>query len=286
MARLFGKLVRGLLLGASVALSVIALSRPAQAQSDLAAASANPIASMISVPFESSWDFGADNGTAYVLNIQPVVPVRVGNWNLVSRPIIPIIDVGGTTTGLTAAPLDPTDPGLATISGATGLGDINYSLFFSPANAGRLIWGVGPSITAPTATDPLLGTEKWSAGPTAVALIQPGPWTIGMLARQIWSFAGASDRSNVNQTVLQPFVNYKLSDGWYLSSSPVMAANWEAKSSNRWTVPLGGGVGRVFKLGQQPVNMRLEAYNNAEIPQGGPDWVTKFTFQLLFPQKN
>jgi hypothetical protein len=283
---MFTRLLHVVLTLGALGLSPCLFAGSAQAQGDLAAASANPIASMVSIPFESSWDFGADNGTAYIMNIQPVVPVRVGDWNLISRPIIPIIDVGGTTTGLTGAPIDPTDAGLASISGATGLGDINYSLFFSPANSGPLIWGVGPSVTAPTATDPLLGTEKWSAGPTAIALVQPGPWTIGMLARQIWSFAGASDRSNVNQTVLQPFVNYKLSDGWYLSSSPVMAANWEAKKSNRWTVPLGGGVGRVFKLGQQPVNMRVEAYNNVEIPQGGPDWVTKFTFQLLFPQKN
>ncbi len=281
-----GKLVRSLLLGVGLALPVIGFSAPADAQSDLAAATANPIASMISVPFESTWDFGADNGTAYFLNIQPVVPVAVGDWNLISRPIIPVIDVGGLTTGIPGLPIDPTDPGLAGISGATGLGDINYSLFFSPADSGALIWGIGPSITAPTASDPILGTEKWSAGPTLVALVQPGPWTIGILARHLWSFAGASDRSNVNQTVLQPFVNYKLDQGWYLSSSPVMAANWEANSSNRWTVPLGGGVGRVFKIGEQPVNIRVEAYGNVLVPEGGPDWATKFTFQLLFPPKN
>jgi hypothetical protein len=108
----------------------------------------------------------------------------------------------------------------------------------------------------------------------------------GEQARHLWSFAGASDRSNVNQTVLQPFVNYKLDQGWYLSSSPVMAANWEAKSSNRWTVPLGGGVGRVFKIGEQAVNIRVEAYGNIEVPEGGPDWAAKFMFQLLFPPKS
>lgn len=107
-----------------------------------------------------------------------------------------------------------------------------------------------------------------------------------MLVRQIWSFAGASDRSDVNQFMIQPFVNFKLDRGWYLSSSPIAVANWKAKSGNRWTVPLGGGIGRVFKIGQQPVNMRLEAYGNVEVPEGGPDWATKFTFQFLFPQKN
>lgn len=283
---MIGKLARRLSLAIGFALPVIALAEPAVAQSDLASATANPIASMISVPFESTWDFGADNGTAYILNIQPVVPVNIGDWNLISRPIIPLIDVGGVTTGIPGVPIDPTDPGLAGIDGATGIGDINYSLFFSPTNSGSVIWGAGPSISLPTATDPLLGTEKWSAGPTVVALVQPGPWTIGMLARHLWSFAGASDRSSVNQSVLQPFVNYKLDQGWYLSSSPVMAANWEANSNNRWTVPLGGGVGRVFKIGQQPVNVRVEAYGNVLVPEGGPDWATKFTFQLLFPPKS
>lgn len=257
---------------------------PAQAQGDLGAAAANPIASMISVPLESSWDFGANNGTAYVLNIQPVVPVKVGNWNLISRPIIPIIDVGGTTVGLPEAPLNPTDPGVLTLKGTSGLGDINYSLFFSPADSEGLIWGIGPSINFPTASDPTLGTEKWSAGPTAVGLVQPGNWTIGALVRHLWSFAGKSDRSDVNQTVVQPFVNYKLERGWYLSSSPIIAANWSANKKNRWTVPMGGGIGRIFKIGQQPVNLRVEAYSNIEKPTGGPDWKTQFTFQFLFPQ--
>lgn len=169
------------------------------------------------------------------------------------------------------------------ISGATGLGDINYSLFFSPAKAGKIIWGLGPSVSLPTATDALLGSEKWSAGPTAVALTQSKSVTVGALLRQIWSFAGASDRSDVSQFLVQPFLNYRLGGGWYLSSAPIITANWKASSGNKWTVPLGGGFGRVFKIGQQPVNMRAEAYGNVEKPRGGPDWATKFTFQFLFP---
>lgn len=267
-----------------VAVGALTLSPSVAAQDNLAAATANPIASLISVPFESTFDFGAENGPAYILNFQPVIPVQVGDWNLISRPIVPIASVGGFTTGLPGAPLDPADAQLVNLPGATGLGDINYSLFLSPAQTGKLIWGVGPSISLPTATDPLLGSEKWSAGPTAVFLTQDETWTFGALIRQTWSFAGASSRGEVNQFLLQPFVNYRLGDGWYLNSAPILTANWTANAGNQWTIPLGGGAGRVFQIGQQPINMRLEAYGNAQAPQNAPDWQTKFTVQLLFPK--
>jgi hypothetical protein len=262
---------------------ILACSSAALADDDLAAKSANPIASMISVPFEFSYDFGAKNGSAAIINVQPVVPVTVGEWNFISRPIIPMASVNGFIPGLPGNPSDPGD--FNTSNGEfTGFGDINYSLFVSPVKSGSIIWGVGPSIALPTATFEELGTGKWSAGPTLVALTQPKPWTIGILARQIWSFAGEKDRSSVSQMVLQPFVNYALSEGWYLSTSPIVVSNWKAKSKNRWTVPLGGGVGRVFKLGSQPVNLRAEAYGNVVKPDGAPDWQMKFTFQFLFPR--
>jgi hypothetical protein len=265
-------------------LSMVMLTAPAVAQSDLGKAAANPIASMISVPLEYTTDFGAENGTAHIVTLQPVIPVKVGDWNFISRPIIPFARVGGFTSGLPGIPTSPEGLDQDTvISGASGLGDINYSLFLSPAKSGKLIWGVGPSITFPTATDPLLGTEKWSAGPTAVALTNFGNITVGGLVRQIWSFSGASDRSDVSQFMLQPFLNLQIGDGWYLSSSPVITANWNAESGNKWTVPVGGGAGRVFKIADQPVNVRLEAYANTEKPSGAPDWSSKFTFQFLFP---
>ena len=273
-------------LGFALALALTSLSAPAIAQGQLGADAANPIASMISVPFEQTIDFGAENGTAYILNIQPVIPIKAGDWNLINRPIIPVAHVGGFTAGLPGIPTLPEGiPENVQISGATGLGDINYSLFLSPANSGKVTWGVGPSISFPTATDPLLGTEKWSAGPTVVALVQPGSLTVGALVRQIWSFAGAADRSDVSQFMLQPFVNLQLGGGWYLSTSPILTANWTASAGNKWTVPLGGGGGKILKLGQQPVNIRVEAYSNVEVPKGGPDWSAKFTFQLMFPTK-
>ena len=155
---------------------------------DLAAKTQNPVGAMYSLPFKFTFDYGADNGEATFLNIQPVIPVTVGDWNLINRVIVPLIDTPGLVTGTPEIP-NPV-PG----DGATGLGDINYSVFLSPADPGKVIWGVGPSLMMDTATDDQLGSGKWSAGPTAVVLIQPKPWTLGLLGRQLWSFAGDSDR--------------------------------------------------------------------------------------------
>jgi hypothetical protein len=147
-----------------------------------------------------------------------------------------------------------------------------------------LIWGVGPSFNLPTATSKVLGSGKFSMGPGAVALAMPKPWVIGVLARQLWSVAGPNDRSNVSQLLLQPFVNYNLSDGWYLVSSPVITADWYANSSNRWTVPVGGGVGKIFKIGGQPMNAQLQAFDYVEKPTGGPQWAIRLQLQFLFPR--
>jgi hypothetical protein len=165
-----------------------------------------------------------------------------------------------------------------------GLGDLNHSVYFSPAKAESIIWGIGPSMTIPTATDEQIGTQKWSAGPAAVALAQPGPRVIGSLVRQLWSFAGDDDRQDVSQLLIQPFVNYNLEEGWYLVSSPIITANWEADSEDRWTVPLGGGFGKLFKVGKQPMNAQLQGFYNVEHPQLGPEWSMRFQLQCLFPK--
>ena len=263
----------------AVVLSTSAWSQQDKGGSDLRSAVQNPISSLISVPFKLTVDEGASNGNATFLNIQPVIPVTKGNWNLVNRLIVPIIDIPGPIPGTPGIP-NPV-PG----DGATGLGDINYSLFFSPVEYGKYIWGVGPSISLPTATDDQLGSEKWSAGPTAV-VITPTKWgSVGALVRQLWSFAGADDRADVNQFLLEPFVNYNLKKGWFLLTDMVMTANWDAPSGQRWTIPLGGGVGRVFKVGNQAINSRLEYYYNIEKPTGAPKQQISFTWQFLFPKK-
>ncbi len=246
---------------------------------DLRSAVQNPISSLISLPFKFTFDFDAANGDAQVLNVNPVVPITVGNWNLVNRALIPVGSVDGPITGL------PGNPSPIPGDGASGLGDINYSLFFSPVKVGKLIWGAGPSLTLPTASDDQLGAGKWSGGLTAIGLMQPKWGSLGLLARQLWSFAGDDDRADVSQMLLEPFLNYNLKKGWFLITDIVMTANWEADSGQRWTVPLGAGAGRVFKVGKQPINSRVEAYYNVERPDGAPRWQFQFTWQFLFPRK-
>jgi len=249
---------------------------------DLRAATQNPISAMYSLPFKFTFDNGADNGDANFLNVQPVLPATVGDWNLVSRIIVPITNAPGGVPGLAGNPGvgDPSKSGRT-----TGLGDINYSLFLNPLKTeGTLIWGLGGSITAPTATDDRLGSGKWSAGPTAVGLVQPEWGTYGMLLRHLWSFAGEDDRRGVSQSLIEPFVNYNLENGWYLISDSVITVDWKIKSGDKVTLPLGGGLGKIFKIGKQPMNMRVEAYYNAIHPDAGPEWTIGGTIQFLFPR--
>jgi hypothetical protein len=250
----------------------------AQGGGDLAAKTQNPVGAMYSLPFKFTLDSGASDGEVFVLNIQPVIPVTVGNWNLINRVIVPLIDTPGGVSGTPEIPNPVGD------DGATGLGDINYSVYVSPAEPGKVIWGIGPSLMMDTATEDELGSGKWSAGPTAVVLIQPKPWTIGLLGRQLWDFAGDSDRKNFNQLLLEPFINYNLDNGWYLISDMILTANWEADSSNTWTIPLGGGAGKMFAIGNQKMNTKLEAYYNVVKPDGAPDWSMSWTLQFLFPR--
>lgn len=262
-----------------LSLFCLASSSLLHASDDLAAAAQNPIASMISLPIDTSVDFGADNGTAVVANIQPVIPTRLGEWNLVSRLILPVAYLEGAIGGTAGIPELP--PGES--ESVFGLGDLNYTGFFSPAKAGKLIWGVGPSVSMPSATDALLGTEKWSAGPSVVLLTQVKPWSLGILGRHLWSFAGADDRASVNQTMIQPFINYNLEGGWYLMTDPVILANWSS-DGDQWTVPIGAGVGKIFKIGDQAVNAKFRGYYNVVAPDGAPQWSLNLAVAFLFPK--
>ena len=265
-----------LLFVALTVLNIAAFSHAVRAEDkgtqDLAKAAQNPVASMISLPFQNNTNFGVGPGddTQNILNIQPVIPVKLSeNWNLITRTIAPVIY----------------QPELVPGTGSEfGLGDINMTLFLSPAKPGKLIWGIGPALSFPTATDTVLGTDKWSAGPSAVALTMQGPWVVGGLASNLWSYAGDDDRSDVNQFLFQYFINYNLPKGWYVSSAPIITANWEADSGNQWTVPFGGGVGKIFKIGKQPLNAQVQAFYNVEKPDNGPDWSLRLQLQFLFPK--
>jgi len=161
---------------------------------------------------------------------------------------------------------------------------MNPTFFLSPAKPGKLIWGVGPAFVIPTATNQILGQGKLSIGPSFVALAQPGHWTVGALVNNVWSVAGSGGRPSVNQMLLQYFINYNMKKGWYLTMSPILTANWNASSGNVWTVPFGGGVGRIMKLGFQPVNLTAQFYGNAVYPAGSSPWGMRLQIAFLFPK--
>jgi hypothetical protein len=244
-------------------------------------AAQNPIASLISVPIQKNFNFNAGPAerTQNILNIQPVIPASLSkNWSLVVRWITPIIYQPLAIAQASAAPNQST--------GACGLGDMNPSFFIVPKTS-KIIWGIGPTFVLPTATNTtFLGQGKFSIGPSVVVVLQPKPWTMGFLVNNIWSVAGHSDLDQraVNQFLLQWFVNYNMKKGWYLNTSPIVTANWRAPGGSVWTVPFGGGVGRIMKIGFQPVNVTAQVYGNAVHPPGTSPWGLRLQFVLLFPK--
>ena len=273
-------------------LFLVGLSASGQqlSEEELAKQTQNPIADLISLPLQSNFYFGAgfhQNKMIYVLNVQPVIPFNLTDeWNLITRIIMPIVNQPN---------LSPSFGGQVPSTTGTGLGDFNPSFFFSPAKPGGLIWGVGPTFTLPTATDRNLGAGKWSLGPTGVGLRMDGPWVYGVLINNQWSVGGWGHQA-VNQMVLQWFVNYNFSGAFYLATSPIITANWKAtRAGDVWTVPLGGGIGKLFRLGdvlpleghpiaKLPVNVQLQAFGNVARPEFGPKWQLRFQIQFLFPK--
>ena len=239
---------------------------------ELAKQLSNPVAALITVPFQFNPDFdiGSDDGTRTTLNIQPVLPASISeDWNLITRVIIPVIyqnDVNG-------------DSGTQ-----SGLGDTTPTFFFSPKapTSFGLIWGVGPVFLLPTATDDALGSEKWGAGPSFVMLEQTqSHWTYGILANHIWSFAGKDAREDVNSTYLQPFLTKGIGKGRTLFINSESSYNWR---TGHWNVPFNAGVTQIVKIGNQLVNLRAGPRYYAETPGKGPDWGLRLEIALLFPK--
>lgn len=253
-------------------ITLLALATTAlQAQdADLAQKLANPIADLISVPIQSNLDFGVGpgDGTIWRTNIQPVIPFSISeDWNVISRTILPVIDQEG---------LAPAGDALD----ASGLGDIVQSFFFSPKESSP-IWGVGPAFLIPSATDDLLGGEKWGIGPTAVVLKQEGAWTYGALANHIWDFAGDDSRGAVNATFLQPFVSYITPTKTTFTLNTETTYDWH---NDQWIVPVNFVVSQLFKIGDQPVQAFVGARYYVETPTGGPEWGLRFGMTFLFPK--
>lgn len=259
-------------LAAGVAASALAQEGDA---AKLAKAAQNPIADMISIPFQynANFDVGPSEDTQHLLNIQPVVPFHLNaDWNLITRTIVPLLSQPAMAPGMDRE---------------NGVGDIQLSLFLSPAKSQGFIWGAGMVAQFDTASDDVLGQGRWGLGPTAVALRIDGPWVYGALINNVWSVDDNDDRLDVNQMLIQPFVNYNFPQhpGRYLTFAPVITANWEVDSDNTWTVPLGLGIGQILKAGKLPLNVQASAYHNVEKPDlVGADWQLRLQVQVLLPK--
>lgn len=235
---------------------------------ELAKKLSNPVSSLISVPFQSNFDFGMGSGSGwrYTMNFQPVIPVALNSrWNLISRTILPVIhqhNVAGTGT-------------------QSGLGDVTQSFFFSPREPREFIWGAGPALLIPTATDDLLGTRKFGIGPTLLVLQQKKGWTYGALTNHIWSVAGSDDHVSVNTTFIQPFLAYTR-DAWTYTINSEMSYDW---SGNHWSIPVHFTVSKLVRFGRHPVSFGGALRCWATSPAEGPENCGfRFIVTPLFPR--
>jgi len=248
-------------------LSDAPVARAQSSAQDLSQQAANPVANLMSIPFQLNNDFklGDYDRTRNVLNIQPVIPLMGGK--VITRTIVPFAWL----------------PDISAETGtySSGISDLTFTAFFVPESQ-SLIWGIGPVVEMPTGGDER-GTEKWSLGPSVVALKQSSVWTLGILANNVWSVAGKSERADVNRGLIQYFIVRQLGNGWYVNSAPIITVNWKAESGQRWVVPFGAGGGILLFLGRLPVNLQSQAYYNVVKPDIGPDWQLRFQLQVLLP---
>ena len=240
---------------------------------ELAKLAQNPVGNLISVPFQNNTNlnFGPEKGTQNILNIQPVIPISVNDdWNVITRTILPVI----------------WNPSLGPGDGATtGIGDTTFTAFLSPAKPGSWIWGAGPVLQLPTNSNAELGNKNWGLGPSVVVLhLDKGdPWVYGVLMNNVWSLTSNEQGGSYSTGLIQPFVNYNFPGGLYLVSSPIATVDWNA-NGEKWTVPLGGGIGKIFHLGKLPVNTQLSGYYNVVHPDNGANWQIRAQVQFMFPK--
>jgi hypothetical protein len=245
---------------------------------DLAKIAQNPVGNLISVPFQENayLNTGPLDKTQNVLNIQPVIPIHLtSDWNIITRTILPIISLPAFAPGQNRT---------------NGIGDTQISAFLSPANPGAWIWGVGAITQLPTHSNDLLGNNNAGVGPSFVVLhLEHGsPWVYGVLVNNVWSVGNSgnlfSNAAKYNNGLMQPFVNYNFEGGAYLTSSPIFTVNWEARGSQQWTVPMGVGVGKLFKIGKLPLNAQVSGYYSVVKPAFAPNWQVRAQLQFMFPK--
>jgi hypothetical protein len=256
-----------------VVATAFAASARAETDEELAIQLSNPVAALISVPFQFNYEQkigSAREGERWLLNVQPVVPFDLNaDWNIISRTILPVVWQ------------DEIFPGAGSQS---GIGDIVQSVFFSPKapTAGGVIWGAGPVFLLKTGSNDLLTADKWGAGPTGVVIRQQGPWTVGVLANHIWSFAGNSSRADVSASFLQPFLTYTTPTATTFSLNSESTYDW---NDRQWRVPINAGVSQILRIGGQLVQVGAVARYFADGPDQGPHgWGLRFSVTLLFPR--
>lgn len=243
--------------------------------------SQNPVGNITVVPFQNNFNYGLGPYTRfqYNLNVQPVFPIMLSpTWNLVARTIFPIVNQRSSAPpSVCASPVG--------CPSTFGIGDTQEQLFFGPkTKPGQLIWAAGPIFQFPTGSPSLLTSGKWAAGPDAVALIMPGSWVMGALVTQLWSYAGPADRAAVSSFLFQPFVNYNIKNGWAVSTSPILTANWTAPVS-KWAVPVGGGIAKTFTDDGQLMSLSVQYYAYVVRPLSSPQTNLKVVWSLLWPVK-
>jgi len=252
--------------------AVLAGQQPEDEATRLARQTQNPVSDLVSLPFQFNFNSGGGFGgrTFFNLNFQPVVPVKdvLKQWTIILRTIVPYVSVPTGAAGREA-----------------GLGDIQEQMFLSPANSGKITWGVGPILSFPTATANLVSTGSWALGPTGVVLTNVGPWVLGALIDNLWTFSDAGGPPEVNQFLLQPFVNYNFGRGWAASSAPIITANWDASSGEEWTVPLGLGISKTTAFNGRPMSLSAQYYHNVEHPTAAAADLLRLTISLLYPSK-
>ncbi len=257
----------------ALATAFAATSAFAQESADeLAKKLSNPVASMISVPFQYNIDFGygSEDGTKQTLNIQPVIPAKLSEkWNLITRVIVPVIqqdDIAGNS------------------GSQFGLGDVTPTFFFSPSQptAGGITWGLGPVFLLPTASNDLLGVDEWGAGPSLLVLKQSPHWTVGVLANHIWSVSGSRNDPDISNTFLQPFFARQFKGGRTLTFNAESTYDWE---NEQWTVPLNVVYSKVTRVGSQTMSFAGGVRGYVDAPRGGPDWGLRFVVTFLVPEK-
>jgi hypothetical protein len=243
------------------------------ADTDLAKKTENPIADLISVPFNnySTFNYGG-RGTFNLLEIQPVIPIHLTpDWNVITRTVVPVV----WTPDLSPIP---------TVS--VGIAPTDLSAFLTPKNeTNGWLWGVGPVVQIPTITSADLGSNVWGGGPTAVVVHTGDKIVAGALANAIWSFGGTKGPggNSYNTSLFEPFFNYNFGHGWYVYSDPNIVANWQARGTNKWTVPIGGGAGRIIRLGGKlPIKLSAGLFYNVVQPTVGGRWVLNTDLTLIF----